>query len=366
MRILIDARTLGSKPSGIGTYIDRFVSAMVTQDHVEMILATDVAESAEMRQWLERPQVRVCVYGRSVSKGPSVWKYAAYLKRLLRELKPDIFWEPNNLLPVRFKNPYGKYVVTIHDIFPVTMPECYGRIYPLYFKYGLNKTLRCCDAVLYDAETMKEEVERYFPQAAKREALVGYAVVPPIEQRKSFEREKYFFYIGNLEKRKGTDMLLTAYREYLNFGGERELYLAGKVREPDIQQQLNELSAQTDKLHYLGYIDDAEKSRRYWECGAFVFPSRAEGFGIPVIEALSCGTPVIVSDLPIFRELVGDAVCYFGLASDYQENVAHLTEAMHATAENSVSAAQRQATALRYEAANLMPVIMDFFEELIK
>lgn len=347
-------------------YLYRYAAGLAEQTENSLVLATDVAESAELRELGEKGGITLRVYGKSIGKGPSIWRYAAFLKKLTEETKPDIFWEPNNLLPIHFRNPYGKYVVTIHDVFPVTMPECYGRIYPPYFRYGVKRTLGCCDAVLYISETARGEVEKHFPTAASREHLVGYIIVPPVAKQAE-DRKDYFFYVGNLERRKGTDLLLAAYEKYLAAGGTRGLYLAGKVREVEIQRQIDALEAKTDKLRYLGYIDEDERDRRYAECRAFVFPSRAEGFGIPVIEALSCGTEVLASDLPVFREIAGDALQYFELDENEDVSAARLTEAMMGWKREASDdrREQRRQCAERYTPERLVPRVMSFFEELL-
>lgn len=363
MKVLIDVRTLGKQPSGVGIYIYRLAQGLSRQEGIEVILATDVAESSEILQLIEQDKVETHTYGQPVGKGPSVWRYAAFLEGLIGEVRPDIFWEPNNLLPVRLNNPYGKYVATIHDIFPVTMPECYGRIYPPYFQYGIRKTLSSCDGILYISDAMRKEIEKYFPLAASKKHLVGYIIVPPITQQ--IEKKNYFYYVGNLEQRKGTDLLLAAYEKYLAASGSRDLYLAGKVREDRIQKQLDVLKAKTDKVHCLGYIDEAEKERRYAECGIFVFPSRAEGFGIPVIEALSCGTDVLASDLPVFRELAGDVLQYFELEKDVVSSVDNLSKAMLAAEVRDNDEDARKQCAERYTEEHILPDVITFFEELI-
>ena len=207
-------------------------------------------------------------------------------------------------------------MVTVHDIFPVTMPECYGKVYPLYFRYGLKKTLDSCDAVLFDSKTMEQEILSRYPQLKDKPHFVGGVIVPSAKERKTdAPREGFFFYLGNMEKRKGTDLLLEAYRLYWQQGGRRELLLAGKARDDDVKELLGKVGEETEGLHYLGYIDDEERNSLYQKCRAMIFPSRAEGFGMPVIEALNCGAPVIASRIPIFEEVAHDNVTWFELES---------------------------------------------------
>ncbi|MBP5596542.1 MAG: glycosyltransferase family 4 protein [Pseudobutyrivibrio sp.] len=319
MKLLIDARNLGSKPSGIGIYAYNWIKALAKDDNLKVHVIVDVIESAQIKGLDSNSKATVHCYGRTSNKSANVFQYFKYVKRLIHEVQPDIFWEVNNLAPVRIKNPYGKYIVTIHDMFPITMPECFGKIYPYYFKHGVAKTIKCVDAILYDSYYSQKETERFFPLAKKKESFISYIIIPPIPEM-DVEEKDYFLYIGNLEKRKGTDILLDAYELYVERGGTRELVLAGKIRENDIEARLRELEKKLPGIKYLGYIDDETRTRLYRECGCFVFPSRAEGFGMPIIEAMQCGKPVIASDLEIFEELVGQTIDMFEYQNDSNDS----------------------------------------------
>ena len=218
MKILIDARTLGEKPSGIGMYLYSFAKGLARNSEFQISLLTDICESKEIRELKDTYGMSVYTFGRRIRKGPDLWRYFHFLKKTIGEVKPEIFWEVNNLLPIRLKNPYGKYVVTIHDIFPLTMPECYGEVYARYFRFGLNKTLRCCDAVLFDSVTMEQEILERYPALKGLPRYVSSVMVPE-KERESLPRKGYYLYVGNLEKRKGSDILLEAYRLYRQNGG---------------------------------------------------------------------------------------------------------------------------------------------------
>ena len=266
MKLLIDARNLGSKPSGVGMYAYNWINALKEFEEIDVHVIVDVVESSQIKELDTDDKVTVHSYGTSANKSANVFSYFRYVKRVIEETKPDVFWETNNLAPVKIKNPYGKYVVTIHDMFPFTMPECFGKIYPYYFRYGIAKTIKCADGIVYISNCSKKDVERFFPEARNKKNIVAYIIIPPIPEMKVEEKD-YFLYMGNLEKRKGTDILLDAYELYVEQGGTRELYLAGKVREADIDARLKELEQKLPTLHYLGYVDDETRTRLYRECG---------------------------------------------------------------------------------------------------
>ena len=327
MKLLIDARNLGSRPSGIGMYAYNWIKALEECDNLDIHVIVDVIESVQIKELDKDEEVTIHCYGQFSNKSASVIRYFKYVQQVINEERPDIFWEVNNLCPIKIKNPYGKYIVTIHDMFPITMSGCFGKVYPYYFRYGVAKTIRSVDAILYDSKYSKGETEIYFPIAKKKNSFISYIIIPPIPKIQ-VEDKDYFLYIGNLEKRKGTDILLDAYEIYVNQGGTKDLVLGGKVREDDIEARLKVLEKKLPGLHYLGYIDDETRTRLYRECGCFVFPSRAEGFGMPLIEALQCGKPVIASNLEIFKELVGGVINVFEMTNEKEDSTRLATEMM--------------------------------------
>lgn len=360
MKILVDARSLGQKPSGIGMYIYNFVNELNTYPDVEIGLLTDVAESEEMKKLSQKKNVKMCIYGKCVNKNTDLFFYFRYVQKMIHEIQPDIFWEGNNLVPVKIKNPYGRFVVTIHDMFPVYMPECYGRIYPHYFKYGIAKTLKMADTVIYNSKETKAETEKYFPLAKEKKSFLSYIIVEVDIQGKIEDRD-YFLYIGNLEKRKGTDLLLRAYREYRQNGGKKKLVLAGKMREKEIEELFLEVSSQIDGLEYAGYVDDQEKNKLLAECSCFLFPSRAEGFGMPVIEAMAYKKPVIASDLTIFKELLGNVINYFETTKEDKTAVKNLGELMHSYQEK-ISDKNYEEVQNKYTAKTLGMRLKQYFD----
>lgn len=322
MKILVDARSVGLRPSGVGMNLYSFMMAMRQIPGIELYAATDVDGSAEMER-LRDHGITVVMLERHVQKDLSLLSYYRFLQRQIHEIRPDVFWEGNHLFPIRIENPYGRIAVTIYDMFPLTDPGWYHPLYPAYFRYGIRNTLKYTDRILYISEQTKRETERFFPKAKEIPNKVAYVVVDPLPEL-PIRDDNFFFYIGNLEKRKGTDILLRAYLSYLNAGGDHDLILAGKIREADIEKLLQEAMQKTNRIRYSGYVEYEERNRYYADCSAFVFPSRAEGFGMPVVEALSYRKPVIVSDIPIFQEISG------GLAESFHmsENLAETVDAL--------------------------------------
>lgn len=336
MRIVIDARTLGSKPSGIGIYAFNYIKELIKSRH-QIILLTDVAKSEEM-SFLKEEGVEIIQYGVSTYRSAQVLKYFEFVKEQLVKVKPDLFWEPNVLIPHKMSGYQGKIMITIHDMFPVTHVQYFGWKYGLYFRFMLAKTLKNTDMILYDSQETKRETERFYPSAAKKRNCIQYVIVPrtaaePVQAgesviEKNILEKEYFLYVGNMEKRKGVDLLLDAYEQYRKNGGQKALILAGKRRETDIDNRIAQITKVYDDVTYYGYVSDADKQTLYQKCTCFVFPSRAEGFGICVLEAMNYYKPVITSDLSIFKEIAANCAQYFSLEGNRGAQVDDLSQRM--------------------------------------
>lgn len=129
-----------------------------------------------------------------------------------------------------------------------------------------------------------------------------------------------------MEKRKGVDLLLKGYRRYRELGGTKELILAGKMQEDDIDSLLKQTMAQTKGITYLDYVTHDKKHQLFADCSCFVFPSKAEGFGMPLIEVMKFGKPMIVGNLDIYDEIIGQHGDRFDLNGTEQHQIDNLAE----------------------------------------
>lgn len=329
MKIVVDARTMGSKPSGIGMCTFNFIKEMIKNPKYQIILLTDVATSNEM-QYMKEHDVEIREYGKLVYQSAAVFRYFSFVKKELKSINPELFWEPNNLIPVKLSGYHGKIMVTINDVFPISHKEYFSFKYQLYFKMMLSKTIRMADMLVYISNETKESVEKLFSTAAKKNNKVVYIPFDGgvLEETDTKSIGDYFLYVGNMETRKGVDLLIRAYAKYVKQGGTKRLVLAGKSRETAIDEMIQYAKENVPGFEYLGYIDDSKKKELMSQCYCFVFPSRAEGFGMSVLEAMQFLSPIIVSDLGIFKEIVGECISYFSLEGTKEEQIENLVLAM--------------------------------------
>lgn len=373
MRVLMDGRTMGDKPSGVGMYGYNFARGLLEcADDIELYIVTDIAKSLQIAE-LQQSRAIVIEYGVKVAKSFALQKYFRFVQKEIHEIKPDIFWEINNLFPIKLVNPYGKIITTVHDVFPYTMPECFGKIYPYYFKHGIRNMLRYTDAIVYDSEESKKQLEYYEPCASEKESTILYVMMYEKSQKKlqkQREEDAFYFYIGNLEKRKGSDILLRGYEKYHTLGGEKKLYFGGQIREDEIKQLIEQIETKKIGAHYVGYVSAEEKELYLTSAAGFIFPSRAEGFGMPALEALECDCPVLVSDLSIFKEILGDSVERFNLFDETEvaaEELAKKMLAMDMIGKEKLHEKHSSAVKAilpRYHKEKLIPQLTGFMREL--
>lgn len=341
MDLMIDARTMGNRPSGIGLYLYSFLKEIAKEKDIKLYLISDVDVSEEMQDMKSRG-AHVILYGKKVFRSAGVFGYFRFVRKMAVRYQPDLFMEPNNLMPLPMTGYKGKTVLVIHDIFPITEPDTYSKLYQLYFRFLIKRSIRRTDLILYNSDNSRQATEKYFPFAKKVKSLITYIIVDKKEDFSTSEMpvasnhpdNHFFLYLGNLAKRKGTDTLIIGYKKYILAGGKRRLYLAGGINEQELpsliektNQEIKE-KTKTEMITYLGYISNEEKQRYISNCDCFLFPSRAEGFGIPIIEVMNYYRPVIASDLDIFKEITGDAIRYYKRQPDFEQETAELAAAM--------------------------------------
>lgn len=326
VKIAIDARTLGSRPSGVGMYLNDFLKQLIKYDGFEFVLFTDVAESEYIKAFMNKG-IEVIAMGRPIYKSAGVYSYFNFIQKQLDVIKPDIFWEVNTIIPVRLKGNF-KTMITIHDMFPIEHMQYFGWVYSFYFRFNLKKTLRNTDMILYNSEQTRMTTEKIFPEAKKLANCNAYIIINQPSKKLETRDDDFFLYVGNMEKRKGVDLLIKGYERYVKKGGKKKLIMAGKMQEDDIRTLLETTMKKVPGMEYLDYVSHDKKLELFSSCSCFVFPSKAEGFGMPVIEVMKFNKPLLVSNLAIYDEIIGDCVNKFNIYCDEAQQIENLANGM--------------------------------------
>ena len=210
-------------------------------------------------------------------------------------------------------------LLTIHDIRRIH-PDWSGWERMLY-KAALAKDLRAVDHVITVSQAMKDEILDFYPNASVSvvyngfEASVFKAVTEAnlFEVRHKFKLPQTFaLAVGHLERRKNYLRLIDAMAQLCGRGLGCDLVIVGNDsgEKSAILERVQSANL-TGRVHILSGISDLEVRCLYKLCSLFVFPSSYEGFGIPILEAMAAGCPMVLSDIPVFREITENRGVYF-------------------------------------------------------
>ncbi len=326
MRIGLDARWIFPEISGIGAYTRELLRQFVRLAHDDefvlffhdaQVMRRMAAETGFDRR--SNFTAQLLPYGIFAPRGQ--WD----LPRRLRALRLDLFHSPNYMIPLR-AFPRGrpgpvKCVVTLHDLIPLLFPEFAPRARKrrLFWMYHrlMREVARRADLIVTVSESSRRDIEFGLLRGLRRPpavAVIGEGVAPmftpaPARALRPPAPLRRIFWVGRPDPYKNLAGLLQAFAVVRRQAGfPVELRLAGALdpRYPEAPRLARELGI-TDAVAWLGYLTDAQLLAEYRQADVFALPSLYEGFGLPVLEAMACGTPVVCSDCASLPEVAGDA-----------------------------------------------------------
>ena len=302
--------------SGIGRYAVELAGALADcSDAVAITLLTPFGGSPA---GLDRSFPSVRIHGRLLpafmAAGPAEVAWAA------RRAGLDVVHDPMGISPFAVPRRLGPYrrVVTIHDMIPFVYPETHARLTNILFQRYIPRTLRYVDRMITDSEASKRDILRFFDIPESRVQVIACGVsarfrpVPAVECEQARQRhglrQPYILTLGALQARKNLGGLFEAYAELRRRGLRHQLVVVGKKawKTEGIFRTLTALGLEDDVV-LTGYVDDVDLPALYSGASAFAFPSLYEGFGLPPLEAMACGTPVVTSNTSSLPEVVGEA-----------------------------------------------------------
>jgi alpha-1,3-rhamnosyl/mannosyltransferase len=309
MRIAVEATSLVQDRRGIGRYARHLIQSLALLDPTiqftffvkqEMIATT-------------RGEVARLGLGTAQAEVDSVFRIAGS--------DYDLFgcpWSYTRHWPAR-----GPVAVTLHDVTPLCFPDQLpaALIPRLKRRYRLRRSGRRADLILTDSEFSRREIMRVLGTSPDRirVALLGTEAFAPGDRaaaaavaRTVGATEPYLLYVGGHEERKNLTRLIEAFELVRSrHRTECELVLAGPAALPAALATRIAASGWAEAIHPLVSVDDPTLQALYRGAEALIYPSIYEGFGLPVLEAMASGTPVVASSAPPLPEVGGEAVIYF-------------------------------------------------------
>ncbi|WP_042686793.1 glycosyltransferase family 4 protein [Methermicoccus shengliensis] len=257
-----------------------------------------------------------------VPRLPSLMKFAVGLPYAVMKSGIDVLHVPshwyNQLTPFLLNR--TKKVLTIHDLVPILLPETHTGITVMTWAPTLRLIAHRIDMIATDSHATKLDCMRHLGIPEERIRVVYCGVDPkyrPLEDREAILKDleerygikkPFVLYVGTLEKRKNIPTLLRALYRLKKSGVCPLLVIAGRRgwKYDDIFDTIHELKLEHDVL-FTGYVPEDDLVALYNAADLFVYPSLYEGFGLPPLEAMACGCPVITSNTSSLPEVVGDA-----------------------------------------------------------
>jgi glycosyltransferase involved in cell wall biosynthesis len=312
MRIAFDGTTLTPGRTGVGYYTEHLLHHLAAQGDDEVVVLSNRPIDTT------RPLPPRTVVAPTALPLPRLVWLQTVAPRMLRRLRPDVVHFTNGMMP--FASPVPT-VVTIHDM-SLTM---YPRYHPLR-RVLLNRPLvdvavRRADAIITVSQSAKRDIMRTYSTDGRRIHVVHEAAAPsfrPIRDPATLDRirrryglaDRFILYVGTIEPRKNLPKLIAAFARRHKTGDlPHQLVCAGPYGwlSRDIEELIERLEID-DALRFTGYVPFADLPALYSLAEMFVFPSIYEGFGLPVVEAMACGTPVVTGHVAALAEVAGGAV----------------------------------------------------------
>jgi len=321
LKIAIDARWIFPEISGIGLYTRELIThlALVDNTNEYVLLFNHPAVKARVmaaEPLRDAPNFSVC----DLPYSPFSWKSQLLLPRVLRTLKLDVFHSTNYMIPLR-AFPRGKVgqlrsVITVHDLIPLAFPEytpkaLKSRLFPIYSRLMQEVGARA-DVIIAPSNASKTDIHKHLGISQSGPCRVEVIPEGVNERFKSAQHVSAetptILYVGRMDPYKNLRGLIEAFALIATELPHVTLRIVGPddPRYPEVWQRVDELGL-ASRIVRAGYLDDAELPLAYQSANLFVLPSRYEGFGLPILEAMACGTPVVCGNTSSLPEVAGDA-----------------------------------------------------------
>jgi glycosyltransferase involved in cell wall biosynthesis len=315
MHIGIDGLPLSETLTGIGYYTLELAKHLARSSPLDTIEVVSPRAFVSSENFHEIKSANLSFIRATVNPLTRHW-WSIGLPRYIRKREIDLFHGTNFEVPLRRDCPT---VLAIHDLSTLLYPQTHESKRVRRSRQRLPQMARAATMILTPTENVRKEVSEFLQISLEKIATIPYAARScfrplPSEETAVILRTlgiggPFLLFVGTVEPRKNLLTLVRAFEEVLQRREQSlQLVIAGKKGWlfDDLFSYIKQSTA-SDRIVFAGYLSDEELCALYTACTIFVFPSLYEGFGLPPLEAMACGAPVIASRIPSITEVVGSA-----------------------------------------------------------
>ncbi len=321
MKICIDARWIAPELSGIGVYTRELIRELsLLDDRNQYVCLFDANETLEQTRETTSFDQNPNWSATRLNHGVFSPLGQLAMPRWLKQHQIDVFHSPNWMIPFA-AFPAGRRgriacVVTVHDLIPLLFPDNAPRskkrrFFPLY-QTMMRSLGKRADRIIAVSKASANDIVEHLPVPRERVEVV-YNGVADIYVPGSLPREPVILYVGRLDPYKNVPLLIEAFaavREQLGPEARLEIIGSSDDRYPETAMTIERLGLSRAVVQR-NYVSDAELLASYQRARLLVLPSSYEGFGLPVVEAMACGTPVVCSRASSLPEVAGEVAIQF-------------------------------------------------------
>jgi glycosyltransferase involved in cell wall biosynthesis len=319
-RVLVDATAIPADRGGVGRYLDALLPELDRLE-ADLVVVCQARDAAAVAASCRRARV-VPLHERFARRAARlVWEQVG-LPRLARRASADVIFSPHYTMPLLTRTPV---VVTLHDATFFSHPELHTRTKRVFFRTATRIAVRRARALVVPSQATRDEVVRFTGARPDRFTVALHGVDPavfhpvgPAEANRVAEElglagRSYVAFLGTLEPRKNVPALIRGWVTAVRGTPEPPaLVLAGGPGWDDqVEPAIAQVPAGLDVLR-TGYLPLEDLAGLLAGAQVVAYPSRGEGFGLPVLEAMACGAAVLTSAELSLTEVGGDAVAYCG------------------------------------------------------
>lgn len=304
MKILINhLLEPGNRISGISKYLFSLLTELLQRNEHDYVLLTSW-DAAKLPATLHHPRLQVVSLPYIESTPRNILRQLWLLPRYMKQFRAELEFNCN---PVgNFLGRWPKVTVT-HDLYFDVSPSSYKPHHRLWWRWFFPLSCRSASRIICVSENTRRDLQKFHPQFADKTVVITEGPCLPVPETVSSDpalRQPFGLFVANVSPNKGADTLLKA----LQYSQQQGTHIAIK-------------HVGSDSLGYFrnggeaapvatGYLSDEQLGELYAQARFLAFPSRYEGFGLPVIEAQAYGTPVLASDIPVLREVAGQGALF--------------------------------------------------------